>query len=280
MKTIVITGASDGIGTAAAERLAEEGHHVVLVGRSPTKTAAVASRIGAPYHIVDFAELAQVRSLASELAATYPRIDVLANNAGGIMGERQLTGDGFEQTFQVNHLAPFLLTTSLMPHLIESKASVLQTSSSAAKNYGNIDIDDLQNAKRYSPQKAYGDAKLTNILFTKELHRRFHEQEISSAAFHPGVVATGFASDTTHLMRFVYHTKLVRRFLVSPEDGATGLATLAQDQEGRSWHSGNFYAKGKLATSAAQADDIDLARDLWDHSQALLDGWSRHAPQT
>ncbi|MEV4175373.1 SDR family NAD(P)-dependent oxidoreductase [Nonomuraea sp. NPDC049709] len=128
-QTIIITGASDGIGAAAAHQLTENGHKVIVVGRSPQKTAAVAGKIGAPFHVADFADLAQVRSLASELTATYPRIDVLANNAGGIFGDREVTTDGYEKTFQVNHLAPFLLTYLLMATLIESNAKIIQTSS-------------------------------------------------------------------------------------------------------------------------------------------------------
>src|ERR1700744_5674523 len=140
-QTIVITGASDGIGAAAARQLAARGERVVLAGRSPAKTAAVAAELNAPFHVADFADLAQVCELAGTLAAEYPRIDVLANNAGGIFGARALTPDGFEKTFQVNNLAPFLLTTLLLPTL---------TASSAAKNYGRIDLGDLQNEKKYS----------------------------------------------------------------------------------------------------------------------------------
>jgi NAD(P)-dependent dehydrogenase (short-subunit alcohol dehydrogenase family) len=144
-QTIVITGASDGIGAAAARQLSAQGERVVLVGRSQEKTAAVANELGHPFHLADYADLDQVRNLASELRATYPRIDVLANNAGGIMGAREVTKDGFEKTFQVNHLAGFLLTYLLMPTLISSRAKVLQTSSIAAQRYGHVDIDDLQN---------------------------------------------------------------------------------------------------------------------------------------
>jgi NAD(P)-dependent dehydrogenase (short-subunit alcohol dehydrogenase family) len=180
-QTIIITGASDGIGAAAARQLSAKGERVVVVGRSQAKTAAVADELGAPYHLADYTDLDQVRNLASELRATYPRIDVLANNAGGIMGDREVTKDGFEKTFQVNHLAAFLLTHLLMPALIPGKAKVLQTSSIAAQRYGHVDLDDLQNEKNYAPQKAYGTGKCENILFTRELHRRFHDQGISAA---------------------------------------------------------------------------------------------------
>jgi NAD(P)-dependent dehydrogenase (short-subunit alcohol dehydrogenase family) len=269
-QTIVITGASDGIGAAAARQLSATGERIVLAGRSPAKTAAVADELGAPYHLADYTDLDQVRTLARELRATYPRIDVLANNAGGIMGDRELTKDGFEQTFQVNHLAPFLLTQLLMPTLITSQAKVLQTSSIAAQRYGHVDIDDLQNEKNYAPQKAYGTGKLENILFTRELHRRFHDQGLSAAAFHPGVVATNFASDTTHLMRYFYHSPLTRLFTITAAQGAEPLVWLAEGTPGSTWQSGGYYAKNKPATTNAQADDTRLAQQLWDRSAAML----------
>ncbi len=152
---------------------------------------------GAAYLLGDFCCLDDVRALAEQLKANYPRIDVLANNAGGIMGDREITADGFERTLQVNHLAPFLLTHLLMDVLTASGAKVINTSSIAARRFGRLDLDDLDNHRKYSPEKAYGDAKLANILFTKELHRRCHDQGISTAAFHPGNVATSFAKEST-----------------------------------------------------------------------------------
>jgi NAD(P)-dependent dehydrogenase (short-subunit alcohol dehydrogenase family) len=269
-RTIVITGASDGIGAAAARDLAAAGEHVVLVGRSQSKTRAVADELKAPYHLADYTDLDQVRRLAGELRAAYPRIDVLANNAGGIMGKRVVTKDGFEKTFQVNHLAGFLLTTLLMPTLTVSAAMVLQTSSIAAKNASRFNIDDLQNERGYSPERAYGNGKLENILFTKELHRRYHEQGISAAAFHPGVVATNFAKDTTSWWRYAYHTPLARLTTITAAKGAVGLVWLAEGVSGVTWQSGTYYEKNKPARSAPQADDPGLAKQLWDRSEALL----------
>ncbi len=270
-QTIVITGASDGIGAAAARQLTAKGERVVLVGRSPHKTKAVAADLNAPYLLADFADLDQVRALAADLSAAHPRIDVLANNAGGIMGERELTKDGFEKTFQVNHLAQFLLTHLLLPTLTASNAKVIQSASAAAKTFGQkIDIDDLQNEIAYSPQKAYGDAKLANILFTRELDHRYRDQGISAAAFHPGVVATNFASETTHFMRFAYHTPLKRIFTISPDKGAAPLVWLAEGTAGVTWQAGEYYEKNKVATTAPQASDTDLARRLWDLSMTML----------
>ncbi|GAA4112013.1 oxidoreductase [Knoellia locipacati] len=270
-RTIVITGASDGIGAAAARELTAHGHRVVLVGRSPEKTRALAEELGAPFHLADYAELDQVRRLADELSTAYPRIDVLANNAGGIMGDRTLTVDGYEKTFQVNHLAGFLLTQLLLPTLVASDATVIQTSSRAARAFGRFDIDDLQNEKAYSPQVAYGNGKLGNILFTRELHRRYADQGISTVAFHPGIVGSNFAHDTTHPMRFVYHTPIVRNlFTVSSSKGAEQLVWLAEGQPGTQWERGGYYEKKKPASSSPHAHDDELARRLWDASEQMV----------
>jgi NAD(P)-dependent dehydrogenase (short-subunit alcohol dehydrogenase family) len=270
-QTIVITGASDGIGAAAARRLHVDGHEVVLVGRSKDKTSAVASELGAPFHVADFAELDQVRRLADELGAAYGRIDVLANNAGGIMGHRQLTVDGFELTFQVNHLAPFLLTNLLLPTLTASRATVIQTASIAARLFGHVDLDDLDLERGYSPDRAYGNGKLENILFTRELDRRHGDQGIAAAAFHPGVVGTNFASDTTHPMRFLYHTPLVKNlFTISPEKGARGLVWLAENEPRTTWPTGEYFERNRVARSNPQARDAQLAVGLWDRSAELV----------
>lgn len=270
-KTIVITGASDGIGAAAARWLSAEGHTVVVIGRSPEKTAAVADEIGAEHLLVDFTELAQVRELAETLKTRHPSIDVLVNNAGGIFGDRARTVDGFEKTLQVNHLAPFLLTNLLLPTLIENRASVINTSSVAARAFSKLSLDDLNNDRRYSSTRAYGDSKLENILFTKELHRRFHPQGISSAAFHPGPVATNFAADTTSLMRWVYRTPLRKiAGLITPEQGAQTLIWLAESEPGSDWLSGEYYEKQKPARTSPRADDELLARGLWEKSAEMV----------
>lgn len=266
-KTIVLTGASDGIGAAASRKLVADGHMVVLVGRSPQKTAALAGELGAEHFTADFADLSQVRALAEELKRAHPRIDVLVNNAGGIFGDRTRTVDGFEKTLQVNHLAPFLLTNLLLDTLIASSASVVNTSSAAARLFGSIDIDDLNNERGYSPNKAYGDAKLSNILFTKELQRRFGRRGLSAVAFHPGVVRTSFASDTTSVMRFLYQTPLARLLgLLSPEQGARPLVWLAEGEPGTDWMPGEYYEKQKVAATSPQALDEQLAAELWRRS--------------
>ncbi len=268
-QTIIITGASDGIGAAAARALSDSGHTVVVVGRSPEKTAKVANTLGADRFVADFSKLSEVRRLAAELRERYPRIDVLANNAGGIFGDRTITEDGHELTLQVNHLAPFMLTTLLMDRLIHSQARVINTSS-VANLGGNIDIDDLDLVTQFSPGRAYSNAKLDNILFTKELDRRFGAQGITTAAFHPGVVASNFASDSTSPLRVIYRS-LLRHTLISSEKGADTLVWLATTTPGNDWTSGEYYIKRKIGRTNRQADDALLAGALWDRSAALVE---------
>ncbi|AXK35631.1 SDR family NAD(P)-dependent oxidoreductase [Streptomyces armeniacus] len=271
-KTIVITGASDGIGAAAARRLGQHGHQVVVVGRSPGKTEAVARAIGADAHVADFARLEDVRKLAADLDAAYPRIDVLANNAGGVFGDPARTADGFEQTFQINHLAPFLLTRLLTDKLAASKASVIQTTTLHGGMVRALDVDDLNQERGFGAVRAYNAAKLENVLFTKELHRRFHARGLSAAVFYPGNVATNFGAQTTsRLMRFLTTSRLSRAVLLTtPEKGADQLVWLAEGRPGADWRSGEYYAKRKPGKGLNRlAHDADLARQLWERSEAL-----------
>ncbi|WP_285249228.1 SDR family NAD(P)-dependent oxidoreductase [Pseudarthrobacter sp. efr-133-R2A-89] len=267
-RTIVITGASDGIGAAAARTLAKAGERVVVVGRSAEKTRALAAEIGADHHLADFADLAQVRVLADTLRSTYPHIDVLANNAGGMMGKRTLTVDGNELTFQVNHLAPFLLTTSLMDTLAASQAKIINTAS-AANFSGKVDLFDLNAEHGYRTFRAYGTGKLANILFTSELHRRFHDLGITTAAFHPGVVRTNFAAGSNSPFRHLYKS-VANRFMLSPDQGADTMLWLINGTAGTDWISGAYYAKRALAKANRQAYDADLARGLWEKSEELV----------
>lgn len=262
----MITGASDGIGEAGATQLTAMGAKVVVVGRSAEKTKAVADRLKVSSYVADFSNLGDVRRLADELKEDLPRIDVLVNNAGGIFGKRELTVDGHEKTFQVNHLAPFLLTNLLMERLIASRASVINTSSVAHRMFSNFDVKDLEVVNNYSQRVAYGNSKLENILFTRELHRRYHELGISAAAFHPGNVASNFASDTNSLMRYVYHSPLRRLLLISPDKGADTLVWLATATPGTDWHSGEYYGKRRVAKASDQANDDTLALQLWEQS--------------
>lgn len=270
-KTVLITGASDGIGAAAARRLHHNGHQVVIVGRSPDKTRAMADELGVDHFIADYARLDDVRALADRLLVAYPRIDVLANNAGGVFGDPALTVDGFEKTFQINHLAPFLLTTLLMDRLVESRASIIQTTTLHGGSGRVADVDALGGSG--GAVRTYNAAKLANVLFTKELHRRHHAQGVSAAAFYPGNVATNFGSQTTsRLMRFLATNRLSRAaLLTTPDNGAEQLVWLAEGQPGVDWNSGEYYAK-KTAGKGLNpvAEDADLAARLWRRSEEYI----------
>ncbi|MFI5035421.1 MAG: SDR family NAD(P)-dependent oxidoreductase [Acidimicrobiales bacterium] len=262
---IVITGASDGIGAAAARSLSAQGHRVVVVGRSPAKTERVANEIGAPFYLADFKILDDVRALSDRLLTDLPRIDVLANNAGGIMGPRELTVDGNEVTIQVNHLAPFLLTNLLLDRLTASTARVITTSSTAHKPAETLDLDDLTMSRRHTPGRAYSAAKLMNILFTRELQRRFGADGITAAAFHPGVVNTNFSSEYGGLLHLGF-TSVARHFFRSPARGADTLVWLATSD---GWLAGQYYKDRRISRTSAQANDAELARALWERSASL-----------
>ena len=244
-KTIVITGASDGIGAAAARALFRMGHRVIIVGRNPEKTARIAAELGCPYHLADYARLSDVARLASELER-YDKIDVLANNAGGAQKERRLTEDGFERTFQINLLAPYLLTRLLLDKLAASRATVIQTASIAANLFGaDFDPADPESERNYTPFRAYGRAKLCDILFTRELHKRYGDRGISAVAFEPGVVRTNFGSESTSFVRFCYHTPLKYLFTISPEKSARRLVRLAVGAPGTDFQPGEVYGAKK-----------------------------------
>ncbi len=271
-KTIVITGGSDGIGAAAARALCNQGHRVVIVGRSASKTAKVAQELEVPFHIADFSSLDQVRGLGEDLASAHSRIDVLANNAGGMMNEIRTTADGFEATFQVNHLAPFLLTHVLMDTLQRSNATVIQTASVAARLKGRLDLTDLERPQGSTTFRVYGAAKLANILFTSELNRRFGDRGIATASFHPGVVASSFGLDiTSSPMGPLLANPLVRRIVRTPEQGADQLVWLATTAPGEEWISGGYYEKRRQPRKVnTQATDPAAAAALWDRSEEML----------
>lgn len=263
-KTIVITGASDGIGAASARQLKALGHRVVIVGRSPEKTARVAKELDAPCHLADYSRLSDVARLAEELKQ-YPKIDVLCNNAGGAQNKRVLTEDGFERTFQINLLGGFLLTNLLLEKLCESRATVIQTSSIAANLFGsNFNIDDLQNERDYRAFDAYGAAKLEDILFTRELQRRYGEKGISAVAFEPGVVRTNFASESTPFVKFMYHSPLKYLFTISPKRSAERLTFLADGTPGADFLPGEVYSGKKTMKLKFKDPEGVVARKLWD----------------
>lgn len=269
MPTVVLTGATRGIGHAAAVELARRGAELALVGRDGERvrvTAEEARAAGATVHehVADLARMDEVRRLADELLGAYPRIDVLANNAGALFTSRHVTPDGFEQTFALNHLAPFLLTNLLLERLTAPRARVVTTASDAHKG-GRLDLDDLQAERgRYRAGRAYGTSKLCNVLFTRELQRR--HPEIAANCFHPGVIRSGFAKNDSIPVRI--GATLIGPFLRSPETGGKRLAWLALDPAAAALR-GEYVERNKPVAPSAQAQDDVLAAALWERSAEL-----------
>lgn len=260
-RTVLITGASDGIGKSAATLLSESrpDTRLLLVGRNPEKTREIAQRLGTEYFTADFADLEQVRTLAADILATTDRIDVLANNAGGIFSGPEITGDDFEKTWQVNVVAPWLLTNLLRGPLRESRANVVATSSIAAFLFARFTTDDPGTRENFTDSRAYGNAKLGDAMMTAELAKRF--PELGPVAFHPGVIATNFAQETSSSMKNFYRL-LGRSSLAGPEGGGRRLAHFIEGTPGVHFERGRFYLRPGLPVPLATQQATAVFRDL------------------
>jgi NAD(P)-dependent dehydrogenase (short-subunit alcohol dehydrogenase family) len=265
-RTVVITGASSGIGAAGAVALARLGATVVPVGRDERRLAKVAREVGAEGVRADLATLAGVRRLAEELLARCDRIDVLVNNAGAMPGRRELTADGLELTFAVNHIAPFLLTNLLLERLRESTPARVVTTSSVAHTGGLIDLDDLQLERRWTGMRAYSSSKLANVLFTRELARRLDGSGVVANCFHPGVIRTRLTRRANPLL--MVGARLAAPFLGSPKTGAETLVYLAASPEAAE-ATGGYFENCRPGRPSAQSQDGALAAALWDRSAEL-----------
>ena len=220
---------------ATAAGLAGLGARVGIVGRDAARTEAAAEQLRGEggqvdVFVADVSAQREVRRLADEVLAAYPRLDVLVNNVGGYWATRHTTVDGLEHTFAVNHLAPFLLTNLLLDRLRASAPARVVTVSSGAQAMGSIDFDDLQGERDYSGQRAYNQSKLANVMFTYELARRLQGSGVTANALHPGVVRTNFGrEDSRGWMRLML--PVIRPFMKSPERGAATSVYLASSPE-------------------------------------------------
>ncbi|NEN51218.1 SDR family NAD(P)-dependent oxidoreductase [Modestobacter muralis] len=266
---VVVTGASDGIGAAAARRLHRAGAQVVVVGRSAEKTAAVAAELdGARALTADLARLDDVRRLAAQLA-DLPRVDVLVNNAGASFPRREVTVDGNERTFQVDHLAPYLLTRLLEPQLRAAGGRVVTTSSfvhwGGVSRRGHL-AEAVESRPPYVATRAYARAKWCNVLFTRELARRW-APEVTATCFDPGGVATGFGRSAGGVTGLLFRSPLVA-FLRTPAQGADTLVWLATAPDG--WRNGAHHAHRSRTITAPSARDDVRAAELWELSAGLV----------
>jgi NAD(P)-dependent dehydrogenase (short-subunit alcohol dehydrogenase family) len=281
-KTVLVTGANQGIGKATAIALAREGARVVIVARNADKgraalaEVAAASRGGEPELIVaDLSSQEQVRRAASELKARHDRLDVLVNNAGVFVPERHTTIDGLEETFALNHLGYFLLTRELVDLLKESGPARIVNVSSDAHRGARMQWDDLQfETHRYRGFKAYGQSKLANVLFTYELARRLEGTRVTANALHPGVIGSGFGQTYGGAMSVL--VKIARPFMLTPEEGARTTVYLASSPEVEGV-TGKFFSKCKPVRSSAISYDEASQRKLWALSEQLVSAQARAA---
>jgi NAD(P)-dependent dehydrogenase (short-subunit alcohol dehydrogenase family) len=262
MRTVVVTGASSGVGLAAAQQFARRGDRVVVVGRSPDRLAAAVELVRAAgdgrepgSFRADFERLDDVRDLAAHLLATYPTIDVLANNAGGMAETYALTVDGHESSIQSNHLAPFLLTNLLRERLRGGR--VVNTASDAHK-MGQAGTDFVGDPQSFSRWRAYGTGKAANILFAREAARRW--PDVLSTSFHPGVVRSNFGSGA--VTKFFYR---YMPFLTTPQKAGELLVWLATAPAEQLTQGGYYVGRALRRPGGPAADDAEAAR-LWDAS--------------
>lgn len=271
-RTVVVTGATAGIGRVACARLAAMGASLALVARDRAKAEALAAdlqRRGAPavsVHIADLSRVSDVRRVAAELAAL-PRIDVLLNNAGAIFNRRIMTEEGFERTFALNHLAYFVLTNLLLARLKASAPARVVNVASEAHRGATLDFADLQTARGYSGWFAYRRSKLSNILFTRALARRLAETGVTANALHPGFVATDFGNNNGGIFRA--GLGLAKRIMaIAPEEGAKTPVYLASAPEVAAL-SGFYFDKCAIREPSAAAQDDRSAEALWQESARL-----------
>ena len=272
-KTVLITGGTGGIGRAAAVGLASMGARVGITGRDRPRAdaaaAAIARESGNPaidVFVADMSSQAEVRRLADEVLAAYPRLDVLLNNVGGFWAHRHMTADGLEHTFALNHLAPFLLTNLLLERLKASAPARIVTVSSGAQSMGKIDFDDLMGEQKYSGSGAYNQSKLANVMFTYELARRLEGTGVTATALHPGLTSTAFSAEDPSMGLLV---KVLRPFMKSPARGAETPIYLASSAEVEGV-SGQYFANRKAKKSHDSSYDAATTARLWQVSADLV----------
>jgi NAD(P)-dependent dehydrogenase (short-subunit alcohol dehydrogenase family) len=272
-RVVVITGATSGIGQVAAEKLGRMGARLVLVARDRDRGEAALARLrdagpnaAHTIHYADLSTISEMKRVAADIAAAEPRIDVLVNNAGALFSSRRVTADGLEMTFATNHMSYFVLTLGLADRLRSTPgARVVNTASDAHKG-ARLDFDDLQSAKNYRGFSVYGRSKLCNILFTRELARRWRDTGVTANCLHPGFVATRFGNQSGGAFSRVI--RIAKLFAISPEKGSRTIVYLASSDDVANI-SGAYFYKSKPAEPTKEAQDNEAAKRHWDESARL-----------
>lgn len=272
-KTVVITGATSGLGKIAAEALAGMGASLILVGRNETRggqtVAEIKSKTGnsnLTFLTANLSSMAEVKHLASEINTRVEKIDVLLNNAGAIFMNRQTTIDGYEMTLALNHLSPFLLTNLLMNKLIGAPAARIVTVSSMAHRFSNLDFNDLMSQTGYSAWRVYGTSKLANILFTYQLANNLKDTPVTANTLEPGFVKTNFGRSNGGIYKIMVSISMI--LAISPEQGAKTSIYLASSPEVEGVN-GKFFSNCKPVRSSASSYNEETGRRLWDSSLKL-----------
>jgi len=297
MLTVLVTGATGGIGLQTAKVLGGMGHSVLIHGRDPRRGAAAVAAVRAAAGIAgtdgagasagsvgadgcggqlvrfvqaDFASLRQVERLAAEVVATVPRLDVLINNAGCGNLRRRETADGYETTFAVNHLAPFLLTNLLLDKLKQAGPARIVNVASRAHRNQELDFDDLMSERSYRVMRTYGRSKLANILFTRALARRLEGSQVTANSLHPGLIATGIGQ-TNAMAKLGWRLVVYLRGGISVVDGAKTSVYLATSAEVAGSSSG-YYVQCRLAELQTRAEAVSdvVSERLWKVSAGLV----------
>ncbi|GEM45730.1 SDR family oxidoreductase [Deinococcus cellulosilyticus] len=268
-KTVVITGATGGIGKVTAQALSHMGAKVVVLARDAArgKDAIKSLSKDCELYIGDLASQDDLRRICSEIKSKHEKIDVLVNNAGAIFSERLESPDGIEMTIALNHLSYFILSTLLLDPLMKAEQGRIVNVSSAAHQMGYVDFTDFQyQERRYNAVRAYNDTKLMNVLFTYELARRLKGTSVTCNCLHPGAVKTGFGKDAGGLLGKLF--KIFRPIMVTPEQGARTSIYLASSPEVADI-SGKYFVNAAPAKSSVRSYDEGLAARLWYTSKEL-----------
>jgi len=272
-KVCVITGATSGIGEVGAQELARLGARLVLVARDRARGEATLARLRAlapaaahRVHYADLTRIAEMKRVAAEIAAAEPRIDLLVNNAGALFTARQMTSDGLEMHFAVNHMAYFVITQALRERLVAAGPARVVSTASGAHYGARLDLDDLQFARGYRAFQAYQRSKLYNVMWTREVARRFAGTGVTANCFHPGFVATRYGDRSGGFLS--WGVRVAKLFAIPSEKGARTLVYLAASDEVADVTGGYFYKCRQMTPSAAAQDDT-AARRLWDETARL-----------